>query len=508
MSGDGRRGGREARRAIRTSVAVRALPALQRRMPLYEVLSPEWLDRVHDTAMHLLETVGIDFREDAALAKWRDAGATVDGQRVHIPRDLLMSLVARAPERFTLHARNRTHSVEIGGSTMVFGPTYGSPFVRGFDGERRYGTIEDLNNFHKLAYMAPALQNTGAVICEPVDVAIPKRHLHITASAIRHSDKSFMGPVTHPSRAEDAVRMCEIVFGTEFVHDNAVMVGLVNGNSPLVWDATMIGALRVYARAGQALVVAPFTLAGANTPASATATVAELMAEALSAVAYAQLERPGAKMILGSFLAAVSMKSGAPMAGTGELGLMNLMIGQLARRYKLPWRSSGMLTGAKVTDAQAGYESAFNMFPIMLAGANYVMHCAGWTEAGLTASYAKFMLDAEQMEMLWKFGHGPRFEDFDEAIATIGQVGPGGHFLGTAHTQAHFQDAFFMSELFDNNSFEQWLADGAKDAATRGLEAARKVLDGYVAPAMDPGIEEALGEFIARRERELPDKQD
>ena len=351
---------------------------------------------------------------------------------------------------------------------MVFGPTYGSPFVRGFDGERRYGTIEDLNNLHKLAYMAPALQNTGSVICEPVDVAIPKRHLHITASAIRHSDKSFMGPVTHPSRAEDAVRMCEIVFGKEFVHDNAVMVGLVNGNSPLVWDATMIGALRVYARSGQALVVAPFTLAGANTPASATATVAELMAEALSAIAYAQLERPGAKMILGSFLAAVSMKSGAPMAGTGELGLMNLMIGQLARRYRLPWRSSGMLTGSKVTDAQAGYESAFNMFPIMLAGANYVMHCAGWTEAGLTASYAKFMLDAEQMEMLWKFGHGPRFEDFDEAIATIGQVGPGGHFLGTAHTQAHFQDAFFMSELFDNNSFEQWLADGAKEARRAG----------------------------------------
>ena len=283
-----------------------------------------------------------------------------------------------------------------------------------------------------------------------------------------------MGPVTQPDRAADAVRMCEIVFGKEFVHDNAVMVGLVNGNSPLVWDATMIGALRVYARSGQALVVAPFTLAGANTPASATATVAELMAEALSAIAYAQLERPGAKMILGSFLAAVSMKSGAPMAGTGELGLMNLMIGQLARRYRLPWRSSGMLTGSKVTDAQAGYESAFNMFPIMLAGANYVMHCAGWTEAGLTASYAKFMLDAEQMEMLWKFGHGPRFEDFDEAVATIGQVGPGGHFLGTAHTQAHFQDAFFMSELFDNNSFEQWLADGEKDAATRGLEAAQE----------------------------------
>ncbi|MFO1038325.1 MAG: trimethylamine methyltransferase family protein [Geminicoccaceae bacterium] len=508
MSGEGRRGGREARRAVRTSVAVRSLPALQRRIPNYEVLSPEQIDRIHDCAVGLLETIGIEFREDEALAKWRDAGAAIDGARVRIGRDLLMGLVAKAPERFTLNARNPAQSAEIGGDTMVFGPTYGSPFVRGFDGERRYGTIDDLNNLHKLAYMAPALQNTGSVICEPVDVAIPKRHLHITASAIRHSDKSFMGPVTAPSRAEDAVRMCEIVFGKEFVHDNAVMVGLVNGNSPLVWDATMIGALRVYARSGQALVVAPFTLAGANTPASATATVAELMAEALSAIAYAQLERPGAKMILGSFLAAVSMKSGAPMAGTGELGLMNLMIGQLARRYKLPWRSSGMLTGSKITDAQAGYESAFNMLPIMLAGANYVMHCAGWTEAGLTASYAKFMLDAEQMEMLWKFGHGPRFEDFDEAMATVGEVGPGGHFLGTAHTQANFQNAFFMSDLFDNNSFEQWLADGAKDAATRGLEAARRALDGYSMPALEAGTEQALAEFIARRESELPDTQD
>ena len=485
-----------------------SFPTLVREIPVYNLVPDEAVELIHEESMKILEEVGCEFRDDDALVRWKAAGAKVVGTRVYIDRALLMSLVALAPQHFTLHARDPAKSAEIGGDTMMFGPTYGSPFVRAFDGERRYGTIEDLNQLHKLAYMAPALQNTGAVICEPVDVAIPKRHLHITASAIRHSDKSFMGPVTHPSRAEDAVRMCGIVFGEEFVRDNAVMVGLVNGNSPLVWDATMIGALRVYARSGQALVVAPFTLAGANTPASATATVAELMAEALAAIAYAQLERPGAKMILGSFLAAVSMKSGAPMAGTGELGLMNLMIGQLARRYRLPWRSSGMLTGSKLTDAQAGYESAFNMFPIMLAGANYVMHCAGWTEAGLTASFAKFMLDAEQMEMLWKFGHGPRFEDFDEAVATIADVGPGGHFLGTAHTQAHFQDAFFMSDLFDNNSFEQWLADGAKEADARGLDAARKALDGYVAPAMDPGVEAALADFIARRERELPDKQD
>jgi trimethylamine--corrinoid protein Co-methyltransferase len=500
----GRRG-REARRQARTSFQVRWLPPVRRRIGYYEVLGEEQAERLHDAAMRIVEELGIEFRDEEALSLWRQAGAGVTGQRVRVDRNLLMELVARTPERFTLHARNPERTIEIGGDAMAFGPTYGSPFVRAFDGERRYGTLADLNDLHKLAYLSPVLHNTGSVICEPVDLPIPKRHLHITWSAIRHSDKSFMGPVTHPSRAEDALRMCEIVFGRERVGRDAVIVGLVNGNSPLVWDATMIGALRVYARAGQPVVVAPFTLAGANTPASATATVAELTAEALAAIAYAQLERPGTPMIFGSFLAAVSMRSGAPMAGTAELGLMNLMIGQLARRYRLPWRSSGMLTGSKIADTQSAYEAAFNMFPIMLAGANYVMHCAGWTEAGLTASFAKFMLDAEQMEMLTRLLEGPRFEDFDDALATIGQVGPGGHFLGTDHTRSHFRDAFFMADLFDNNSFEQWLADGARPAEQRGLEAARRALDAYVPPPIDEAVDEALREFVSRRERELPD---
>lgn len=506
MGDAGRRGGREARRAARTTFQVRSLPALERRLPVYEVLGAEALERLHEAAMRIVEEVGIEFRDGEALDAWRRAGAEVEGQRVRMPRELLLALVAQAPERFTVRARNPERDVEIGGDKSVFGPTYGSPFVRGFDGERRYGTIGDLSDLHKLAYLSPAMHNTGSVICEPVDVPIPHRHLRITHSAIVHSDKSFMGPVTDPSRAEDAVEMLKIVFGAEAIPRDCCMISLVNGNSPLVWDATMIGALRVYARAGQAVVVAPFTLAGANTPASATATVAELAAEALAAVAYAQVERPGAPVIFGSFLAAVSMKSGAPMAGTSELALMNLMIGQLARRYRLPWRSSGLLTGSKVCDAQAAYESAFNMMPIMLAGANYVMHCAGWTEAGLTASFAKFMLDAEQMEMLYKLWQGPRFEDFDEALATVREVGAGGHFLGTAHTQAHFKDAFFMAELFDNNSFEQWLADGAKEAPARGLEAARRALDAYVAPPLDPSVEEGLRDFVARREWELPEE--
>ena len=219
----------------------------------------------------LLDALGDD---PVTLELWKQAGAKVDGVLVKFEPGMLREILKTAPQEFTQHARNPANSVRIGGKNVVFSPSYGSPFVMDLDKGRRYGTIEDFRNLVKLAYMAPALHHSGGTVCEPVDVAIPKRHLHITASSIRHSDKSFMGPVTHPERAADAVRMCELVFGPEFVHDNAVMVGLVNGNSPLVWDATMIGALRVYARSGQALVVAPFTLAGANTPASATATVA------------------------------------------------------------------------------------------------------------------------------------------------------------------------------------------------------------------------------------------
>lgn len=497
-------GGRGARRAERMAGKVAALPALYRRLPVYEVLDEEGLELVHDASLKILEEIGIEFRDAESLEIWRHEGAEVEAERVRIPRELLLGLVAKAPASFTLHARNPERTVEIGGRHTVFAPNYGSPFVRMLDDERRYGTIGDLAALHKLAHMAPAMHNVGSVICEPTDSPVSNRHLHITASAIRHSDKSFMGPVTAPERAEDAVAMAKLVFGEEFVDQNTVMLSLTNANTPLVWDETMLGAVKVYARTNQGLILAPFTLAGANTPASTVATVAQLNAEALAGMAFAQAVRPGAPVIYGNFLATVSMKSGAPMAGTSELALMNFMIGQLARKYGVPWRSSGMLTGSKICDAQAAYESAFNMLPILLAGANFVMHTAGWSEAGLVANIAKFMLDAEQMEMLYRLGQGPRFDDFEEALGAIREVGPGGHFLGSAHTQAHFQDAFFMSKLADNNSFEQWQIDGAKDAATRGRAAAKAGLEAYVAPSLDPGIDEAISDFIRRREAEIP----
>ena len=295
--------------------------------------------------------------------------------------------------------------------------------------------------------------------------------------------------------------MAKIVMGEDFVEENPVMVSVCNCNSPLVWDATMLDAVKVYARHNQPVILAPFVLGGASTPASVVGSVAQLNAEALAGVAFSQAVRPGAPMIYGQFLAPVSMKSGAPMAGTPEICSMNYMIGQLARKYRLPWRSSGMTSGSKLVDAQAAYESIMTMHAVMLAGANLVLQSTGWLEGGLTASFAKFVLDGEHIEMFYKLHQGVDLTDLDGAMAAVREVGPGGHFLGTEHTQT----AFFLPKLLDNNSFEQWEVEGSKDANQRALETAKSMLETFEAPPLDPAIDEALKDFIARREAVLPD---
>ena len=507
QSGASRRGGRRARRRERLASPVVSLPTLKRNIPVYEVLDEEGVELIHDASMTILEEVGIDFRDDEAIALWKEAGAEVSGQRVHLDRALVMDLVAKNPEEFDLHGRNPERKVRIGGRNMVFAPTYGSPFVLDLEGERRYSTLADLNDFHKLAYLAPSLHLTGGITCEPVDIAVSKRHLHIAYSALAHSDKPFMGATTARDRAEDTVAMAKLVFGDDFVENNTVMVSVCNCNSPLVWDATMLDAVKVYARQNQSVLLSPFVLAGASTSASTVGAVAQLNAEALAGLAFAQVVRPGAPMIYGQFLATVSMRSGAPMAGTPEISLMNFMIGQLARRYRVPWRSSGMVAGSKLTDAQAAYESNMTMQSVLLSGANYVFHTAGWLEAGLTASFSKFVLDCEQMEMFYRLAQGVSFADLDEALDAVREVGPGGHFLGTKHTQDHFETAFYMPELLDNNSFEQWEIEGAEDANTRAIRRVREELDRYneYVPALDPAVDEALKAYIAEREAVLPD---
>lgn len=500
-----RRGGRSSRREIRTATDVTMLPALKRRLPLTEPLTQEQIERIDAASMAILEEVGVVFRDPVALEDWRRAGADIrDGERVHLDRHMIRELISTIPESFTYHARNPSKSLPFGNDHMIFVPMTGAPYLRDLEDERRGPTLEDLSHFHKLSHMLPALHSSAHHIVEPMDHVVAHRHLRITYSSMKHSDKTFMGMTTSPKNAEDVMEMCAILFGAEFMETHPVVTGNCNGNSPLVWDETMLGAMRAFVKRNQPVLCSPFVLGGANTPASVAPTVAQLNAEALSALAYTQLVRKGAPAIYGHYLSTVSMKSGAPMAGTPEISLMNFMIGQMARYYRIPWRTSNTLGGAKTFDAQAGYESATTLMAVMLAGANYIWHSAGWNEAGMHCSMAKFVVDAEQCAMAYRMAEGVRWDDFDEALAAVRDVGPGGHYLGHSHTQENFQRAYFMPELFDNNSIEQWVAEGSKEITERALEKARALLSAYEEPKLDVATDEALRDYIARREREIP----
>ena len=378
-------GGREARRTARVEARPAIVPYVTRRVPVYDVMSVEGLELIEHNAETILEEIGVEFRDDAeALALWRGAGADIAGERVRIPRGLARKLVTdSAPAEFVQHARNPERSARIGGPHMVFAPAYGPPFIRSLDEGRRYATIEDFRNFVKLTYLSPGLHHAGGTLCEPVDLPVNKRHLDMVYSHLRYSDKPFMGSVTAPERAEDTVSMAKIVFGDAFVDANAVITSLINANSPLVWDATMLGALKVYARNNQATVVSPFCIAGAMSPVTIAATCAQLFAEALSGMAFTQLVRPGAPVIFGTFSSSMSMLSGAPTFGTPEPQLVLNVIGSLSRRLGVPFRSGGGLCASKLPDAQAAFESANTLQHAMLAGVNFMLHVAGWLEGGL-----------------------------------------------------------------------------------------------------------------------------
>ena len=497
--------GRGARKAVRQTRDIRMLPALKRSLPLVEPMDQEQIQRIDDASMSILEDVGVVFRDPIAIAQWQTAGADIrDGDRVHLDRSLVRKLIKSIPESFTYHARNTANNLPFGNDHSIFVPMTGAPYLRDLDDVRRNPTLEDLANFHKLSHMLPAMHSSAHHIVEPYDHPISQRHLRITYSSMKYSDKTLMGMTTSPKNAEDVMAMCVILFGEEYLLNHPVITGNCNGNSPLVWDETMLGALRAFAKYNQPILCSPFVLGGANTPASVAPTVAQLNAEALSCLAYTQVVQKGTPAIYGHYLATVSMKSGAPMAGTPEISLMNFMIGQMARHYGVPWRTSNTLGGAKILDAQAGYESAMTLNAVLMAGANYIWHSAGWNEAGMHCSMAKFVVDAEMCAMGYRMLEGIQWDDFDEAMVAVRDVGPGGHYLGHPHTLKNFQRAFFMPEMFDNNAIEQWQADGSLNTNERGLKRAKEMLNEYEEPKLDSGINDELIDDIARRETEIP----
>jgi trimethylamine--corrinoid protein Co-methyltransferase len=503
---------RDAKRAARTARGAASAPYIVRRIPRFEVLDDTGLSIIERNADRILEETGIEFREDPeVLDIFRKAGAQVDGERVRFPGGMCRELIQRnAPREFTQIARNAARDVRIGGDATVFAPAYGSPFVRNLDEGRRYARIEDFRNFVKLAYMANSLHHSGGTICEPVDLPVNKRHLDMLYSHIKYSDKAFMGSVTAPERAADSVEMAKIAMGDRFIDPltgkpNTALVSLINVNSPMTYDATMLGALKVYARANQGCLVTPFILAGAMAPVTVAGTATQTLAEALAGMALVQLLNPGAPVIFGSFASSMSMQSGAPTFGTPEPALVLYVMAALARRLGVPFRSGGGLCGSKIPDAQAAYESAQTMLPTVLAGVNFVLHTAGWLEGGLSMGYEKFVMDVDQAGMFHTMLAGVDVSENGQAMDAINEVGPGKHFLGCAHTQANFETAFYRSPLADNNSFEQWDAEGALDMAQRANRQYKKMLEDYVEPPLDPAVDDALLDFMARRKAAAPD---
>ncbi len=500
------RRGRELRRSQRAQRSAASVPYITRKIPLTEMLGEEGLAIIERNADTLLEEIGIEFRDfPRAIELLRGAGCDIKGERVRFPRGLARKLCETAPSQYVQHARNSERNVVIGGDAMVFAPNYGSPFVHDLDRGRRYGTIADFENFVKLAYASPYIHHSGGTLCEPVDLPVNKRHFEMVYAHLKYSDKPFMGSVTKPERAEDSVRICELLFGEDFVRENTVLTSLINANSPLVWDSTMLGAAEVYARAGQACIITPFILAGAMSPVTVAGTLTQVLAEVMAGTAFCQLTRPGAPVVFGTFVSTLSMQSGAPTFGTPEAALAIYGAAQLARRMKMPFRTGGSLCASKIPDAQAAYESAQTLVPTVLAGANFVLHAAGWLEGGLSASYEKFVLDFDQLGAMHVLAKGIDLSDNGQGMEAFHQIEPGGHFLGCPHTQANFETAFYRSNVADNNSVEQWREEGSKDAATRANALWKTMLAEYEAPPLDPAKDEAIRDFIDRRKASMPD---
>lgn len=493
-------GGSAGRRAARLNAPIIHHRTLVREIPVYELLDAEGVALVHETAMTILEEIGIEFNDQEALTLWKSAGADVKAARVHIPRDLLMSLIKKAPAEFSLHARNPDRTVRIGGRNTVFHPN-GGTYICDLEGVRRRPIRSDLPTIVKLIHcLAPIHVTTGWPALDLSDVPVPVRHLDQIYCPLRYSDKPICANSYSMEAAEDAIEMCRIVFGAEFVQTNTVTITLANCNSPLKWDGSMLTGLKMFARAGQAVICSPFVLYGASTPPHALGAMAQVVAESLAGVAFCQLVRPSTPALFAIAPMGVSMKTGSPTWSVPECSHLIYLSGQMARHYNLPWRVLGPASGSKIVDYCAGSDAAIRAYVALQSGANWISHCCGALEGAMQFNLAKLVLDAELIESCFTFAQGLNRSHLEGVVQMMRDLGKETHFLGADYTREHLP---FLPQLQDNETHDAWVANGSKDGYARGLEAARKLLDRYedIAPVLDPAIDEALLAYMKMRER-------
>lgn len=487
------------------------VPFITRGIPTYDLLDEESLQRIEDAADEILSTIGIEFREDpASVELFRKAGGEVtpvsaDAWNIKFPPGMIRQLCSTAPERFTQYARNPANTVEIGTDAMVFAPSYGSPFIMDAGGVRRYATLSDFENLTKLAQSSPWLHHSGGTTCEPTDIPVNKRHLDMVYAHLRYSDRPFLGSITAPERARDSIAMAELVFGAAFMENNCVIMGNFNSTSPLVWDGVTTKGITAYAERNQGSIHLPFLLGGAVSPVTMVGAIAQSLAESMVGVALTQLVRPGAPAILATFLSSLDLRSGSPTFGTPEPALGSLVMGQLARRLKLPLRCSGNFSTSKLPDAQAMTQGMFSMMAAVQCGANFVLHSAGFLDGLLSMSYEKFVLDCDLCAALHAYTKGLQVTDETLGLDALREGGPGQHMFGTAHTLRHYETAYWDSALDDYQPWETWSEQGGKDSIARAQARWESQLASYEAPPLDVAVDEALQEFMARRKATMED---
>lgn len=496
---------RQRRKTDNTASPSVLLSNFEKKIPHYDIIDDEQADDFIERALVVLEKTGCDFRDEKALAQWKDAGLHIENERVRFPADYIRDMLANVPKEFIHHARNSKRSARVGGQHMTFGPSYGSPFVREVSGKRRYATIDDFHKMLKITQMSPPLNCGGGTVVEPMDIPVPKRHLDMTYAHLRHSDKPFMGSISSQNQAEDTLEMCKLSFGEDFVHNNVVTISLFNCTSPMVWDTTMLDAMRVYAQHNQAIILSPFIMTGASTPITVAGTLVQIVAEALAGIAYVQLIKPGCPCLFGLTTLITSMKTGGVLYGSSEANQISCAGSKISRRLGIPIRMTGFKTNAMDIDIEAGYESIQSFMMPALAGGNFFTHCAGWIESALSTCYIKYITDLEQLTIIQRLMAGFDMSEDAFAMDAIEEVGPGGIHFGSKHTLERFRTAFYDPSLQTTITYEQWKEEGKLSIQDRAVELVSQKIEEYEDPGIDPGLDEVLHEFMKRRKAELPD---
>ena len=469
-----------------------------------EILSADEVERIHRTAVTVLRDIGMAVLSPAARDAYAKAGCRIDGttQRVRFDPDALDELLKQAPARFTLRARNPARNLEVGGKSAIYSSVGGPAYCMDLDRGRRAGSFAEMCDFLRLVQSLDILHQEGGGGFEALDLPAQTRHLDLYHAQIRLLDKNWQPWGIGRDQALDAINMAALGFGErpEDLAETPVFSCVINSNTPLQWDIPMAEGLMTMAAYGQAVIVTPFTLAGAMAPVTLAGALALQHAEAMAGIALTQIVRPGAPAVYGGFTSNVDMKTGSPAFGTPEYLQAAQASGQLARRLGLPFRSSNT-TAANGNDCQAAYESLMSLWGAVTGQAHIIMHAAGWLGGGLTASFEKLILDAELLQMVAASLAPLEVSDETLAMGALREVGPGGHFFGTDHTLARYRDAFYQPLISNWDNYDTWVERGSPNAEQAANRTWKELLKDYRQPPLDPGIDAALAEYVARRKR-------